>query len=287
MPLYRLLVAVLSCSLFIPFTASHASKVMPSSSYSYNSSSSYMGRIQGSRSLYIRGNCSATMRPDRVYIVGAVEGEGGRPILAKQVVQKKIQGLQQLANKHGGKLIKMELMRSIKQQRNRGYNTLDKKAGVQQVFVVTQRFELDFPAKANIDVILEKFVTLGVDYMGKSVRRYSSSRPQILARYRFSNLRGQADRIHNRCRSAAFTKWCETNAPRNEQSKCKQALKQAAGQFTTSSMNLRSQPVLNDYGSTRSISLYYPWRSSQMKNFVLVGDVTLKMEGSINLRRNR
>ena len=117
--------------------------------------------------------------------------------------------------------------------------------------------------------------------------RYSRPRPQILARYRFSNRRGQSDRIHNCCRSAAFTRRGETNAQRNEQSKCKQDLKQAAGQVTTSSMNLRSQPLLNDYGSTRSISLYYPWRSSQMKNFVLVGDVTLKMEGSINLRRNR
>lgn len=287
MPLYRLLVAVLSCSLFIPFSASQASRAVPSSSSSYKSIPSYMGKIQGGRSFYIRSNCSATMRPDRVYIIGAVEGEGGRPVQAKQVVQQKIRGLQQLANKHGGKLIKMELMRSIKQQRRRNYNTLDKNLGAQQVFVVTQRFELDFPVKADIDVILERFIALGVDHIGKNVRRHRSSRPQILARYRFSNLKGQLDKIHNRCRSAAFSKWCETNAPRNEQSKCRQVLKKVAGQFTTSSMNLRSQQVLNDYGSTRSISLYYPWRSNQMKNFVLVGDVTLKMEGSINLRRNR
>ena len=287
MPLYRLFVAVLSCSLFIPFSASQATSLAPDRSTSYKSVPSYLGKIRGGRSFYIRGNCSASMRPDRVYIIGAVEGDGDRPVLAKQAIQQKMQGLQKLANKHGGKLIKMELMRSIKQERRRNYNTLDKKAGPQQVFVVTQRFELDFPVKANIDVILERFIGLGVDHIGKNVRRHRSSRPQILARYRFSNLKGQLVKIHNRCRSAAFTKWCETNAPRNEQNKCRQVLKKVAGQFSTSSMNLRSQQVLNDYGSTRSISLYYPWRSNQMKYFVLVGDVTLKMEGTINLRRNR
>lgn len=256
--------------------------VFSSKAISYND---YMSRLYRG-SLYVRGECSASMRPDRFYINGGVAGEGAKTTVAKRALQTKIAGLQRLAKRFGGQLEKKELVRTIRNASRYGQPVPGD--NLSPTYIIVQRFRLDFPVKADIDQVLEGVMTLRVDYLGRNFRiGYPSSRPQALASYRFSNLRQRLETIHKRCRTEAYKSWCTTNAVPSQQVQCMKTLRGMDGEFTTRSLYLKSQPVLNQRGSSYPINISYPWNETKLQRFVLMGDVTVKLHGTISMNRNR
>ncbi len=268
----RILLIVLA---FLPIT------VFSSKAISY---SDYMSRLYRG-SLYVRGDCSVNLRPDRFYIDGGVAGEGAKTTAAKQALQTKTAGLQRLAKRFGGRLEKKELVRTIRNAG--GYRQPVPGNNLSPTYIIVQRFRLDFPTKADIDQVLEGVMSLKIDYLGSNFRiGYPSSAPQILAFYRFSNLRQRLGSALKSCRSAAYKNWCTTNAAPSQQVQCMKTLRGMDGEFITRSLYLKSQPVLNQRGSSYPISISYPWNDAKLERFVLMSDVPVKLQGKISMQRN-
>jgi hypothetical protein len=202
--------------------------------------------------------CSGDVRPDRAVVVGGVTAESVKPSEAKEKIEKQLQAIQTYASQQGGKVHLMERVRAV-----RGNPRDARNPKMEELpFVVIQRLELDFPLEIDIDSVLERLLQLGLDRYGRNVRpTYRGNTPTVVVHYRFSHLAEKLKSIHQQCKTRALQQWCE--------------------------LMLQSQPVLREQGMISPIQISYPWNESQLSTIELVGDVPLRLHGTITVKLPR
>jgi hypothetical protein len=229
----------------------------------------------------ITGQCSGEVTPDRAVIVGGVTAESLKPGEAKDQIERQLAEIQKYVSERGGTVHVMERVRAVRgAPRDLRHGKTD-----QLPFVVLQRLEVEFSLAVDIDETLERLLQLGLDQYGRSVRlEHQGSPPQVVVRYRFSDLTEALKSIHQQCKTQAVRNWCAQNTPSEEHATCTQALDTIGHRFVTQSLALQSQPLLGEHGQSAPVHLAYPWNQAQLKAIELVGDVPLSLHGTLTLK---
>lgn len=228
--------------------------------------------------------CSGDVRPDRAVVVGGVTAESLKPSEAKEQIEKQLQAIQTYASQQGGTVHLMERVRAV-----RGNPRDARNPKMEELpFVVIQRLEVDFPLEIDIDSVLERLLQLGLDRYGRNVRpTYRGNTPTVVVHYRFSHLAEKLKSIHQQCKTRALQQWCEANTPASEHDACTRAITGIAHRLITQRLMLQSQPVLREQGVISPIQISYPWNESQLSTIELVGDVPLRLHGTITVKLPR
>lgn len=229
----------------------------------------------------VTASCSGEVKPDHASIVGGVTAESLKPAEAREQIERQLAEIQKYVTQRGGTVHVMERVRAVRGIPRDARNvTMD-----QLPFVMIQRLEMDFPLGIDIDETLERLLQLGLDRYGRNVRLNSQdTTPTVVVRYRFSDLTATLKGIHQQCKAAALKQWCETNTPAGEHQACTDALRKISHRFTTESLMLQSQPVLGEYGQSTLVQLSYPWNEGQLTAIELIGDVPLRLHGTITVK---
>ncbi len=249
----------------------------------------------------VTAECRAELTPDRAVIQGGIGASSLKPVAAAAELERQLAEIRKLAGGAGGTLVLLERVRAVRPQpRDPARPERDLSP-----FLAVQRFELELPAQADVDRVLEELLRVGLDHYGPDLQLDADGRfgarpsgeSRILVRYRFSRLREELGGIHDRCRRAAREAWCETQAGAGEQRVCAEALAGAERRFTTQAFSLVSQPVLRGPGPPAPVVLgraSTPARSEGLMHFEplplpapgeveLLGLVTLRLRGAIAL----
>lgn len=229
----------------------------------------------------VTASCGGEVKPDHARIVGGVTAESLKPAEAREQIERQLAEIQKYVTQRGGAVHVMERVRAVRSIPRDARNvTMD-----QLPFVVIQRLEMDFPLGIDIDETLERLLQFGLDRFGRNLGLDSrDASPKIVVRYRSSDLTATLKGIHQQCKAAALQQWCETNTPAGEQQACTDALGKISHRFTTQSLMLQSQPVLGEYGQSTLVQLSYPWNEGQLTAIELVGDVPLRLHGTITVK---
>ncbi len=228
--------------------------------------------------------CSGEVRPDRVVVVGGVTAESVKPSEAKAHIEKQLQEIQRHVSQQGGTVHLMERVRTVQSNPHDGSHIKME----QLPFMVIQRLEVEFPLEVDIDAVLERLLQLGLDRYGRSVRpTYRGSASSVVVYYRFSDLSKKLKDIHQQCKTGALRQWCEMNAPASEHTSCTRALTGIAHRLMTQRLMLQSQPVLREQGMISPFQISYPWNEAQLSTIELVGDVPLRLHGTITVKLPR
>ncbi|MFQ5990221.1 MAG: SIMPL domain-containing protein [Candidatus Methylomirabilales bacterium] len=230
------------------------------------------------------GACSGEVRPDRAVIVGGVTAESVKPGEAKAEIEKQLQEIQRHVSQQGGTVHLMERVRAVRGTPHDGSHIKME----QLPFVVIQRLEVEFPLDVDIDAALERLLQLGLDRYGRNIRpTYRGSTPNVVVHYRFSDLTEKLKDIHQQCKTRALQQWCEMNAPAGEHTSCTRALTGIAHRLITQRLMLQSQPVLRAQGMISPFQISYPWNQAQLQAIELIGDVPLRLHGTITVKLPR
>ncbi|MFQ5848105.1 MAG: SIMPL domain-containing protein [Candidatus Methylomirabilales bacterium] len=222
--------------------------------------------------------CSADVKPDRAVIVGGITAESLKPAAAKAQIDRQLAEVQKYVSQRGGTVAVMERVRAV---RGTPRDVRDVRRD-QLPFVVVQRVEMEFPVGVDIDETLGRVLQLGLDRYGKGIRlNVRDTSPRVVVRYRFSNLIATLKDIHRQCKARAVQRWCATNTPAGEHRACTRALGKISDRFITKSLRLQSRPVLGAHGQTALVQISYPWNETQIQAIELVGDVALRLYGTI------
>lgn len=229
----------------------------------------------------VTASCRGEVKPDHARIVGGVTAESLKPAGAREQIERQLAEIQKYVTQQGGAVHVMERVRAVRGIPRDARNvTTD-----QMPFVVIQRLEMDFPLGIDIDEMLERLLQFGLDRFGRNLGLDSrDASPKIVVRYRFSDLTATLKGIHQQCKAAALQQWCEANTPAGEHQACTDALRKIGYRFTTQSLMLQSQPVLGEYGQSTLVQLSYPWNEGELTAIELVGDVPLRLHGTITVK---
>ncbi len=244
--------------------------------------------------------CEAELRADRAVIVGGLSASALKPTEARAALDRLVQAVGDFAESRGGALTLLERTRAV-----RAAPRDPARPQAEAPFVTVQRLEVEIPAEADADSLLEGLLKLGLDQYGRelvldpSAEAFRSSRPaQAVVRYRVSRLRERVRQIHDRCRQEAIDVWCGSSVPFPEREACGSALGRLADRFTTQSFTLQSQPLPRPEGGVAPFTLsstvgwnpHGPARLDSSGAFTegrgeveLVGLVPLAMRGSITV----
>ena len=262
-------------AMFVPFIV--AKRAIPAEGEDYT----YIVR---SLNQAMTGPCSGEVRPDRVVVVGGVTAESVKPSEAKAQIEKQLQEIERYVSQQGGTVHVMERVRTVQSNPHDGSHMKME----QLPFVVIQRMEVEFPLEVDIDAVLERLLQLGLDRYGRNVRpTYRGSASSVIVHYRFSDLSKKLKDIHQQCKTRALRQWCEMNAPASEHTSCTRALTGIAHRLMTQRLMLQSQPVLREQGTISPFQISYPWNEAQLSTIELVGDVPLRLHGTITVKLPR
>lgn len=228
----------------------------------------------------ITGTCEGTLAPDRAVIIGGITAESLKPLQAKAQLEKQIGEMEKyVASKHG-KISLLEAVRAIR-QRQQGNQRRHREAELP--FILVQRLEFEFQSDIEIDEILERLLQLGFDRYGRNIRpQHGSYGPQVVVYYRFADAMGTLERIYRRCKQQVVRKWCQDMTERVQSTACRAGPARLDQYFPTRSLRLQSQRVLTEHGS-QPITISFPWQAEHLKAVELMGDVTLRLTGTLAL----
>jgi hypothetical protein len=237
--------------------------------------------IVGSLKQSITAPCSGEVKPDRAHIVGGITAESLKPAEAREEIERQLAEIQKYVSQQGGIVHVLERVRAV-----RGVPRDARNVRMDQLpFVVIQRLEMEFPLGIDIDEMLERLLQLGLDRYGRNVRLNSQdTTPKVVVRYRFSDLTATLKGIHQQCKTQALQHWCEMSTPAAEHEACTRALNRISRRFITQSLMLQSGPVLGEHGQSTLVQISYPWNEAQLSTIELVGDVPLRLHGSITVK---
>ncbi len=225
--------------------------------------------------------CSAELKPDRSVIRGQLYAEDAKPSEAARLLDLKIAKIKEYVESKGGTIVMNERTRAIVGKTPVAPNT-DK---IPNVFFTAQKLEIYFQttSSTNIDEVLETLGSLELRYTNFPYNYGGSyTQPKMVVAFRFSDLPKALEQIHNDCKLQAWKNWCTTGTESLEEDKCMAAFNNLSPHLITSSMNLTSQPVVNESGYEAPLQFYYPWQATNLNNITLFGDITLHLSGNIN-----
>lgn len=245
----------------------------------HNASRSPIEYIVPNHNLYIHGTCNFNVTPDKALIIGGISAQSLNIADASKQLDSVINDVLVMVEKHKGKYIALERLRSVEQKKCKKSNCNERT----KLFHVMQRFELEFPLKTDVDKVLEQLIEVGMNQFGRNFNLYSGSKQrQILVRYRFSDNHIQPATIKSSCVKQSINQWCiDTGIPQGHRW-CK--VKDRAQYFQIQSMSLKSQPVIQENGNSRAIQLYYSNGTLAVPDIELMGDVELKLKGKVKLK---
>jgi hypothetical protein len=239
--------------------------------------------------------CEAEWRPERSVLVGGVSASALKPTEAGAALERQLDAIRDFADGKRATLRLLERTRAV-----RGGSRDPARPGPEAPFVTVQRLELEAPAEADVDALLEGLLKLGLDAFGHELvldpALQSGYRPpQAVVRYRIGALRDKARALHDGCREAALVTWCGADAPASEQQACADALARFAAHFQTQSFQVQSAPVPRAEGGVAPLALSgsvirQSWRvesgvTPQGSDEVdLLGLVSLHVRGSITIQ---
>jgi len=225
----------------------------------------------------INSACRLELRPDIAVVSGAMTAQSLKPAQAAERLDRQLEAARRYAVEVGGRLILAERVRAMRSlSRERTDPTV-------QPFLLLQRLEVELPADAPIDTVLERLLQIGLDRYGRNVGiEYADQNPRVVVRYRFSRLAAELDLMHARCRRDAFSGWCARQRAQPP-ALCAAPWEQVDPRLTTRSLTLLSQPLLNEYGTSAPLQLVYPWSGAQVAAIEAVGDVAVSFDGALVL----
>ncbi len=224
--------------------------------------------------------CGGETRPDRALIVGGLTVQSLKPLEARAQLERQLQPLEEYVTEQGGAVRRLERLRAVRELSNSGHE----RPPDQRPFLLLQQLELEFPLEADIDAVLDRVLQFGLDRYGRSPQLgYQDDRPKVVVRYRFSDLTGTLDEIHRRCQMEAWQQWCLRNTAAGKFEQCAEAGASLLELFITNALYLQSQPVLTENGGSAPLSFNYPWAAGQVENVELLGDVVVRLSGTITL----
>jgi hypothetical protein len=225
----------------------------------------------------INSACRLELRPDIAVVSGAMTAQSLKPAQAAEQLARQLEAVRRYAVEVGGRLIlaeRVRAMRSLPRERT------DPPV---QPFLLLQRLEVELPADAPIDTVLERLLQFGLDRFGRNVGiEYVDQNPRVVVRYRFSRLAAELDLMHARCRRDAFSSWCARQGAQAP-ALCAAPWEQADPRLTTRSLMLLSQPLLNEHGTSAPLQLVYPWSAAQISAVETIGDVAVSFDGTLVL----
>jgi hypothetical protein len=207
---------------------------------------------------HLTAECTGEARPDRVVIAGGMTAQSASPLDAQAQLDRQLAELRKYVHGENGRLDLLERVRAAGMTggggSTRGSEVLP--------FLALQRLEIEFPASIDIDAAFERVLHLGMDRFGSNIRvdRVDRNR-RVVVRYRFSALREELDRIHDRCRAEATARWC--SAEGMDHAVCALPAGERNARVKTRALNLRTQQLLNERGGVSTYYLNYPWRASR------------------------
>lgn len=228
---------------------------------------------------HLTAECTGEARPDRVVIAGAMTADAASPSDAQAQLDRQLAELTKYVESEKGRLDLLERVRAA------GTTTGVRNSSGREVlpFLALQRLEIEFPATIDVDAAFERVLHLGMDRFGSNIRvdRVDRNR-RVVVRYRFSALREELDRIHDRCRVEATARWC--SAEGMDHAVCALPAGERDARVKTRALNLRTQQLLNERGGVSSYYLNYPWRSEQIERIEPVGNVAVEFRGTLQLQ---
>lgn len=235
---------------------------------------------QGGPIRYLTADCSGEARPDRVVIAGAMTAEAVKPLDAQEQLDRQVAEIRRYVDEQKGRLQVLERVRAARTMNERSGRS---SRGETLPFLALQRLEIEFPATVAIDAAFERLLYLGLDRFGSNIRvDRVDRRRHIAVRYRFSALREELDRLHDRCRAEAVANWCAAEGA--GLAVCGLPAEERNARVKTQALNLRTQQLLNEHGSVTRFHLNHPWRSEQISQIEPVGDVTVEFQGTLQLQ---
>lgn len=232
----------------------------------------------------ITAACRATVRPDRAVIVGGISASGIKPSETAERLQRQLDVLETVASQHEATLRRVERVRaarlsSVRSARVSSARTRDDEA---DPYVVIQRIELEVAADADVDLLLDRALQVGLDRYGISAGiggRSAAAQPLVV--YRFSDFDEMVGGLHTRCRETAIRAWCEAQAD-TDAAACSAALHAREAVLVTEQLLLTSQQVARADGSFGPVQLSWPFEAAAP--IELGGDTELRFSGAITLR---
>lgn len=231
----------------------------------------------------LSGHCSGRLEPDRAMISGGISAESLKPTQAHAAIDKRLGAMGEYVAQVGGRLVTGERLRAVRNPPSSSSRA--EVADQPKPFVAVQRVDVELPVDADVDVILDRLLVLGLDRFGTDIQPERSSRePAVVVRYLFDDLGSALESIYRQCRIQILEDWCRQNVPGAHVARCQEELTAVEASFKTSGFTLASQPVAIADGRTQSLRFNYPWREQELDRVELYGRVPLELGGPLNLR---
>lgn len=150
--------------------------------------------------------CSADYVPDRIVVHGGVSVSGVRPLDVSAQLDRVLRALETYAVSRQGIQTRHERLRGARNPQGRGG---DDEAS-RHPFMELQVLDLEFPAGANIDEILEQMFKLGLDRYGNHLRidQYEGDGFKSLVGYRIAGLEQRLRTQFQQCLREAAAAAC-------------------------------------------------------------------------------
>lgn len=231
-------------------------------------------RWMPSQIFQLTGACSATIAPDKAFIIGGVSSSGVEPTDAAAQLDKEVAAIRAYVDENHGHIDLMERVRTLE---NPSQNQAARQNN-EPPFEVVQRFQAEFPATAPVDAILQKLIEMGMDRFGENILNNYQRREAVI-RFRVGDFDSKMQAMQDACTADAWTTWCKTASP----------------QFCTSpkppanlellSFNVRSEESLLQPSGAPAMPWQFSYsrmqRNPQPQD--LLGDVTVHLNGNILL----
>ena len=230
-------------------------------------------RWMPSQIFQLTGGCTAEIAPDRAFIVGGVSSSAVQPEDAIAQLDKQLAAIRTYVEDNHGHLELMERVRTLKnpsQQPNRADN--------EPPFEVVQRLQVDFPATAPVDAILQKLIELGLDRFGDNILN-NYQRREAVVRFRVSDFDAKMQAMQDACTADAWARFCKTAEPADCNSP------KPPANLDLLSFNVRSEESLlrPDGGGSTPWQFNYNRAQRAPQPQDLLGNVTVHLEGNILL----
>jgi hypothetical protein len=152
----------------------------------------------------LSGTCTAEMTPDKAVIVGGVSSGGLKPTDAIDQLEKQLGLIRAYVEENHGRLQLLERVRTLKTPQ-------PGREDPEPPFEVVQRLQVEFPANAPVDAILQKLIELGLDRFGDNMLNNYNRREAVI-RFRVSDFDAKLRDLQQRCTADAWKQWCASPA---------------------------------------------------------------------------
>jgi len=231
-------------------------------------------------------SCSSNFSADTYVIQGGSVIAGKKPKESKVQLDTQLEDLTSyLKDQHpDAKLIRKGTVRLSSQNRGK-YNFKNQVESVLTNYTVGEKLEIEVPADADIDVILEDIVTKGFNRIGTQWaqgRNNSNLQPVIF--YRTSDLRKTFDNHASTCMKQAWTQWCKQQPQGNHQMYCHADYAEVEKHLNIQYMYVNGPQITRNNNRSSTLNIQYPWSAQNFDDVLFSGGEDVNLTGNLTIQ---